>query len=100
LALSLALVATGLLFVMTGKRLHPRFFNEPKPQISAMAMISQGIYLCVITGTIATGWATSHPELTMAIGGPICLLAVVSYLVFFRKTSEAARQPARDRSVR
>jgi hypothetical protein len=85
---------------MAGKRLHQRFFNEPQPQASAMAMICLGICLCVVTGTIVTGWTTSHPELTLAIGGPVCLFAFVSYLMLFWKTREAGRQPARDRSVR
>jgi len=99
-ALSAVVVVAGLLFVMTGKRLHQRLFNEPKPRASALAMICCGICGCVITGTIATGWTTSHPEMTLAIGGLAWLSAFVSYLIFFRKTRGAGCQPARDRSAR
>jgi hypothetical protein len=99
-ALGAAVVLPGLLFVMTGKRLHQRLFNEPKPRASALAIICCGICGCVIAGTIVTGWTTSHPEMTLAIVGPAWLFAFVSYLILFRKTREAGCQSARDRSVR
>jgi hypothetical protein len=89
LALSAGLVATALLFLMTGKRPHRRLFSEPNPGASGLAMVCSGICGCVITGTIATGWTTSYPLVTMAIGGPLWLFSFVSSVIFWRKARVA-----------
>src|SRR6185312_1967642 len=86
LALSAGLVATGMLFLMTGKRPHRRLFSQPNPGASAQAAVCSGICGSIITGTIATGWTTSHPLVTMAIGGPLWLFAFVWNVIFWRKT--------------
>jgi hypothetical protein len=85
LCAALLVAQVGLL---TAKRFPRRFADQPNRRASAVSVVCLSLGLCIITGTIATGWSVSDPQATLGFGGPAVL---GSFLLSFYFRGKAQR---------
>ncbi len=88
LALCGGQIIAALVYLATGRGI--RGIRRHKSRAEAMSILCGCLSICIITGTIATGWVRTQSGATLAVGVPV-VLALIGLSIYFAQRSSVMR---------